>query len=336
MEELTKYKVVIENELKRFFKFKKLEVKKLHPELLPFVEAFSEFTLRGGKRLRGLLVISSYIGCGGKICNDIIKVAASVEIIHSYLLVHDDIMDNDDIRRNGPTLHKIFERNYGCKEIGNVFGIIIGDLGYNFGMEMILDTHFNEKRKLLAFKEIILMIKRCCYGQIMDVIGSVKKVDENFVQFIHQYKTAYYTMSGPICIGALLAGCNKDDIKLLSEIGIKLGLAFQLRDDILGVFGTERELGKPIGSDLIEGKKTMLIIKANNSYINEKLGSKLSRSEIEKIKKLIIDSGSLEYSEKIIKKLLSDAEKNIKKSVLKNNEKKLFMYLVDYLETRRS
>ncbi|MFT4297652.1 MAG: polyprenyl synthetase family protein, partial [Candidatus Woesearchaeota archaeon] len=167
MKILNEYKNKIENELKRFFKIKKAEAKNINYELLKFVEAFEEFTLRGGKRLRGLLIISTYAGCGKKVSNEIIKAAASMELLHSFLLVHDDIMDNDDLRRNGLTVHKIFQKKYNSADLGKAFGIVVGDLGYSYALELFLSAKFEVRSKLDALNGIAVMIKRCCYGQLM-------------------------------------------------------------------------------------------------------------------------------------------------------------------------
>jgi geranylgeranyl diphosphate synthase, type I len=336
MEIINIYKKEIEFELKKFLNSKCIEAKKVSSQLYSLIRIFENFTLRGGKRLRGILTILSYTGCNKKKSNDIIKIAAAIEILHSFLLVHDDIMDDDSVRRNGLTVHKAFENKYDSSDIGKALSIVIGDIAQSYAIELILSTSFNDSVKLNVITELNSMIKKCCYGQLMDVMGGILNVNEFFIKNIHQYKTAYYSVAGPMGIGALLAKADKNTIKNLTEIGIKIGLAFQLRDDILGVFGSQKEIGKPVGSDLIQGKKTMLILKSKSVYVNKKIGSKLKKNEIIKIRNIIRDSGSLNYSENLINKLLTDAKLNLKNSNLRLNEKKIFMYLVDYLETRNS
>jgi len=333
--EINDYKKKIDNELKRFFREKNSEIKKLSSDVYDYVSIFEEFTLRGGKRLRPLLMIFGYLSCGGKNTSEIIKASISSELAHSFLLVHDDIMDHDVVRRNGPTVHKVLEKRYD-PEYAEPLAIVLGDAGFCYGLQPILDSNFDPQRKIKAMQKFVSVIEHTCYGQFFDVIAEFKDVDEVFVRNIHKYKTANYTIVGPMTIGGILAGATKRQLDSMTKFGIKIGLAFQLRDDILGVFGDRKELGKPIGSDLIEGKKTLLVTKADDTYIKKKLGTKLTKKEIEKIRKIIVDTGSLDYSQDLIHKLLESAKEDIEKCPIRKKEKALFLYLADYLEKRTS
>ena len=267
--------------------------------------------------------------------NEAVKAAVATEIIHAFLLIHDDIIDNDDLRRGNSTMHISLAKKYG-KGYGSSLAIIAGDIGFCLALEALQNTSFDEKRKMRVLEVLVPMVKKTCYGEYLDVLAEINDVDEDYIRKIHQNKTAYYTMAGPMKMGALLAGASKQKLNDLNKIGIKLGLAFQLRDDILGVFGDEKLLGKPVASDLIEGKKTLLIVKANSSYINNKIGNKLSIKEIDKIRDIIVKSGSLEYSQELIESLLEAAKKDINKITLRKKEKELLLYLVNYLGKRRS
>lgn len=335
MKELDSYKEMIEQELKSFFSLKKEKAKSISPLAYDGFCKIEEFTMRGGKRIRPLLVVVSYLGCGGKNLKEILKASISAEIAHSFLLIHDDVMDDDDMRRNAPTVHKILEKQYN-KSISKALALTLGDLGACFSFEPLLNSSFEAELKLKAMKEIVGVIERTCYGQYHDIIGEIIKTDEEFIRIIHENKTAYYTVAGPLIVGATLAGASREMIDRLTQVGIKMGLAFQVQDDILGVFGDEEETGKAASSDLIEGKKTLLIVKANSDYVNKKIGTPLSKQEIQKIREIIVNSGSLEYSENTAHRLLQDARKDLQKLNIKDNEKKILLYLVDYLEKRKS
>ncbi len=329
------YKEKIEKEIILFFKSKKKEAKGFSDDIYDVICDIEEFILRGGKRLRPLLMTIAYTGCGGKNINEAVKAAVATEIIHAFLLIHDDIIDNDDLRRGNSTMHISLAKKYG-KGYGSSLAIIAGDIGFCLALEALQNTSFDEKRKMRVLEVLVPMVKKTCYGEYLDVLAEINDVDEDYIRKIHQNKTAYYTMAGPMKMGALLAGASKQKLNDLNKIGIKLGLAFQLRDDILGVFGDEKLLGKPVASDLIEGKKTLLIVKANSSYINNKIGNKLSIKEIDKIRDIIVKSGSLEYSQELIESLLEAAKKDINKITLRKKEKELLLYLVNYLGKRRS
>ncbi len=327
------YKKEIEQELKKFFSNKKRKTRKISNELFDSILRLEEYTLRGGKRIRPVLIIVSYLGFGGKNLKEIIKFASSIEMLQSFFLIHDDFMDGHDLRRNGPTIHAGYKTKYGKKTSDNL-AIDVGDICISYAVQPILDCKFDNNKKINALKEFFSIIEKTCYGQLLDLIPGTKDVNEEFVRKIYEYKTAEYTIAGPLKLGAILAEANSQEIKKLEKIGIKLGLAFQIKDDILGVFGNEKELGKPIGSDLIEGKKTLLIVKANNRFINKKIGKKLRPEEIKRIRELIIKSGSLKYSEDLVKKLISNIKKDINLLGIKAKQKEFLLNLSDYIGKR--
>lgn len=327
-----KYKNKIEAKLKFFFNDKKV-VDNLSPEIYDAIKKLEEFTLRGGKRIRAILITMGYLACNGKNLKEIIKISSSIELLQSFLLIHDDIFDQDYLRRGGPTIHTSFNKKYN-KKVSENLAIELGDIGFCYAIEPLLNSSFNDKKKIIALKEFIKIAKETCYGQFLDILSETKKVDQNFIRRIHEYKTARYTISGPLKLGAIFAGADKKVIKGFDVFGLNLGRAFQINDDILGMFGDEKKLGKPIASDLIEGKKTLLILKAKSNYVNKKIGGKLSAKEIKKIKKIIIESGSLEYSEKLIRRLINEAKKNLEKLKIKKEQKEILLHIADYIGLR--
>lgn len=330
----SEYKGRIEHELKLFFEKKKNEAKIVSQELYDAVSRLEEYTLRGGKRIRAILIVVGYLASGGKKLDEVIKLSISAELLHSFLLIHDDIMDEDMLRRNGPSMHASYCGLFDKKTSENI-AIDIGDISFCYAIEPLINADLDGKRKMIALRELIKIVRQTCYGQLLDVVGETKDVDSNYISKIHEYKTARYTISGPLKLGAMLAGSDKKLLNQFDDFGMKLGKAFQLKDDILGVFGDEEELGKPIGSDLVQGKKTLLIVKADSDYINRKIGSKLSINEIGEIRKIIVDSGSLSCSEKLIKELLLDAQTELKKMRIRKKEKEFLLGLIDYLEKRK-
>lgn len=282
----------IELKLKNFFNKKTKELKNLPDCITSGIEELEEFTLNGGKRIRSLLTLIIYYGYKGKNKN-IYDLALASELLHSFLLIHDDIIDNDDFRRNKMTCHKALEKKF--NKIGVDLAIILGDLAYTFSLQIIQNSKISSNQKDKATKIVLKTIERTCYGEYLDICSQIKNVDEDFIKFIHLYKTSYYTFESPFKLGANLANVNNSEIQKLERLSIFLGLMFQIQDDILGIFGDEKQFGKPIGSDIKEGKKTLLIVKSKSKYIYSKLGKKITKKELQKIKNIMKTSGALDY-----------------------------------------
>lgn len=305
----------------------------------------SEITY-GGKRLRGAFVYYGYMMYGGKDFNEILKSAAFVELIHNYILVIDDIQDNADLRHGKKTLHERYKDYY--KEIilpirkrrlrrhlddyeyegdPEHFGISLalngGLLLSHYAQLLFLKTKFDHNLKTKALEKLNRCVIDTAYGQTVDIYGEkVGDVDEEYVLKVHKYKTGKYTYENPLHIGAILAGANEEDLKDLTEYGIPAGIAFQIQDDILGIFGDEDKMGKSAMGDLKEGKWTLLIVKAlENANQKQKkklltaLGNKhLTIEDQEEVKKIIIETGSLQYSKDLALKYVKKAKKTLEKN----------------------
>ncbi|MBT3817520.1 MAG: polyprenyl synthetase family protein [Candidatus Magasanikbacteria bacterium] len=328
------YKKEIEKELQSFFEKKKNDKDILSLEITEAVELLEDFSIRGGKRIRAMLMIIAYLGYGGKNKTEIIKASISIELLQSFLLIHDDIIDNDDMRRGGPTVHAYYKKKH-PKKYSESLALVIGDFAFTYSLEPLLHSDFPNKIQLRAIKEFTSVTKVTCYGQILDLFSSIHEIDEDFTTQIHINKTAVYTILGPLRLGAIFAGVSEEKMKPLNAFALNLGRAFQIKDDILGIFGDEKKLGKSMASDLIEGKKTLLVLKANSSYINKKIGNNLTKKEIEKIKEIMIKSGSLEYSENLLNDLLDKAKINLKNLDIREEEKEFLYNLLEYIGDRK-
>lgn len=197
------------------------ETKRVSIKLLPFATAFLN-SCKGGKRIRGVLTGLGYEIAGGK-GGEIVKVGAAFEILHTALLIHDDIIDQSPARRGQPSLHEALGGNhYGVSQ-----AISLGDIGLYLPVKIITQTAFPVDFKLKALNYFSQILINTGWGQMMDV---EKSPDQEFVNL---YKTAKYTIAGPLQIGAILAGADESLIRKLGEFGQESGLAFQIQDDIL-------------------------------------------------------------------------------------------------------
>lgn len=341
------YKDKIELRLKTFLNEKIAEAEKISDSSREIMQCIKDFSLRGGKRIRSILIIMVYKSLGGKNENAIIDIAVSAELMQSFLLIHDDIIDDDDLRRGGPTMHRIYAEKYknynNPKKFGESIAIIAGDLLVSLGNEIISKSDFDEEKRVKLLQKFNNIIKMTGYGEIIDILLGLKtNVREEDILKMHKLKTAIYTIEGPLHMGAIAAGASDEHLKTLTNYAIPLGQAFQIKDDILGMFGSEEKLGKPADSDIKEDKKTLLIIKAlensgkeQRKFIKNNLGNKnITKEEMMKIREIIKQIGSLDYSQHLAEKLVKKAKNVIKNSRLNEGGKKFLLGIADYIVKR--
>ncbi|MFC1754550.1 polyprenyl synthetase family protein [Thermoproteota archaeon] len=354
IEQLKQCKQKIDLALEEFFDRKIQEAEEVDKSAVEIMKNLKEFNLRGGKRIRPALMISAYkcfAECDEQTEKDVIFASLAVELMEGFLLIHDDVLDQDDLRRGGPTLHKVYEKEYKDirsitpKRFGENVAIVAGDMQNSLANEIIALSNFSAEKKTEFLRKYHSTALKTEYGWLLESILTTKhpsEVTEEDVMKVNGFKTAAYTIEGPLHIGALLGGAGKDDITLLTGFAILLGQAFQIQDDILGMFGDEKKLGKPIGSDIIEGKITLLITKAmencseeDKKILLENLGKKdLSIEDIEKVRKVVTDSGSLDYSKKLAEELIKQSKSVIDKADLRPEGRDFIVGIADFLIKR--
>ncbi|MEM0128248.1 MAG: polyprenyl synthetase family protein [Thermoplasmatales archaeon] len=287
------YKEKIDDALHQFFDDKAKGKSGIELEA---IEKLRDFTLRGGKRIRPIFMLMGY-WLNGEIDERIINASVSLELMQSYLLIHDDIIDRSDVRRGGPSFHRMFGYD---PSINEGLAIVCADLSDAYSHEILLEALFPHDRLNSAMKIMAVTVEMTGIGQLMDITLSLSdKINEEDVINIHKYKTAQYTINGPIKMGATLSGYQ--DLGKLDSYGIPLGIAFQIQDDILGMYGDEQQLGKSVLSDFQEGKKTHLILYAyelanakDADFIKQRLGKRISMEEFSIVREIIKKSGALD------------------------------------------
>ncbi|WP_372412399.1 polyprenyl synthetase family protein [Streptomyces luteireticuli] len=226
-----------------------------------------DFLAAGGKRLRPLLCAAGWHAASGHGTPDsVLRVAASLEMFHAFALIHDDIMDHSDTRRGKPTIHHALAARHrdrrtaaAADQLGASAAILIGDLALTWADEL-LHTAGLSRRQLTAVLPLVdVMRTEVMYGQYLDLTSAgTSSTNLPLALAICRYKTAKYTIERPLHIGATLAGADESLRAALSDFALLLGEAFQLRDDLLGVYGNPALTGKPALDDLREGKHTAL------------------------------------------------------------------------------
>lgn len=312
---------------------------KASSKLTHLTQKFAE-SCKGGKRIRGGLVKLGFELSSKEQNPEILVVAAAIEILQTGLLVHDDIIDLSETRRGKPTLYKTL----GGDHYGISQAICLGDAAFFLSQELIADSNFPEDRKNKAIRFFINSMLKTVTGEMLDVEIPAQKsfpTKEDILTIMH-LKTAHYTFIGPLQLGAVLGGANEELLEKLEEFGKNLGLAFQIQDDILGVFGTEQELGKSVTSDIEESKVTLLILKAlenadqNQKDILEKLygKGKISVHEHKQIKQVFINTGALDYSKEMELDYINVAKKLIPDLTSDRHMNELLLQMADFLIKR--
>ena len=241
--------------------------------LIPYFEEFVKAN-EGGKRIRANLAVLAYQLFGGQNKEDMIDIAAALEIWQTGVLAQDDIIDESDQRRGRPSLHCALGGNH----IAEAQAMCLGDLGLgHIPYSIILKSNFDLDKKMAALQCFNDTYNgNTILGQMLDIhLSDIAMPDAELedVQQMYRLKTANYTVIGPVKIGAILAGATEEQLQLIEEFGELTGVMFQLQDDISGVFGDEKVIGKPVTSDVMEGKKTRLSLLAFQGATPEQLES---------------------------------------------------------------
>jgi len=324
---LQSFSFLYNKEKKKIEKILAKEFKNRKPNSL--YEPVNYILQSGGKRIRPLLVLLSAKGVGGSFSNAY-NASVAVELLHNFTLVHDDIMDNADKRRGRLTLHKKYDLSS---------AILAGDGLLSVAYEYLLKDCDGKTREVVSsFTKGLIEV---CEGQSMDKdFETIENVSLDDYKIMIMKKTA--AMSEMCCtIGALLGGGSQKEIKAMSLFGKNIGMAFQVQDDLLDIIGDEKELGKKIGGDLIEGKKTFLFISAlskskdieKKKLLNIIKNKGIKPSEVDEYKKIYEKLDVMSDAKKEIKSYTNRALKQLK--VLKSQEdRKIFHWLADSLIKR--
>lgn len=276
----------------------------------------------GGKCIRGSLVKLGYEIAGGNSDERLLPISAAFEILQTSLLCHDDIIDCSPLRRGKPSIWKSIADEAGSYHYGISQAICLGDHGFISAINLISTSDFPHPVKLRALDLFCKVIRNTLDGEMLDVQMTEARDygDEKRIIEIARLKTAFYTIIGPMQLGAVMGGKPPFNEKLLSDIesfGENLGIAFQIKDDILGISAEEREIGKSDMSDVIEGKVTLLI-----HYALEN-GNKVQRQKLKELygkKDLTRDEKSIVYAVFKSANAFSDAERKAARYLEKANE----------------
>jgi len=301
----------VDARLSSLFQRKLTEAEPLGADVVALVDALRDLTMRGGKRFRPALLMAAYQAVDEKAPEaTALDAGVALELLQTYLLVHDDWMDRDDVRRGGPAVHAMLAHHYGSRMLGDAAALLAGDYAAAASLEALVSVHADPDRIAKATLLFAQIQQDAIRGQQIDLAGR----SEN-IEVMHDLKTGSYTVRGPMLLGAILAGASGDALARLTSFAQPLGVAFQLRDDLLGAFGDPKETGKPFGSDIRSGKKTALVEEAftrlrpgDRHVVGETLGRRdATETEVKTVVALFERSGARDAVERRLNQLVKKA-----------------------------
>ena len=313
-------------ELERFFRQRDSDIAKLGSPVTAAVGHLERFVLGGGKRIRPLFGWAGFVG-GGGLQNQsedpaaVLRAVTALEFIQACALVHDDIIDASDTRRGNPTVHRSVEASHraqGFRGNAAVFGtnaaILIGDLALVWAEDMWRGSGVSTEALARAESAWRGMRTEVIGGQILDIMLEAEGSESvEMADRVNRFKTAAYTIERPLHLGAALAGASEEVIEAFRGYGEDIGIAFQLRDDLLGVFGDSAVTGKPAGDDIREGKRTVLYASAlslldaasspHAATLRDGIGVASDPEHLQELARIIEQSGAVDTVEERIEAL---------------------------------
>ncbi len=310
------------------------------------IDEIRRLVLSGGKRLRPAFCHWGYVGAGGGDNDQIdIDAGAAFELMHAFALFHDDVMDDAASRRGQPTTHTVAAEQHEeqgwageSRRYGEGVAILVGDLAFVYADQLLEEASLEASR---IWNELRVELN---IGQYLDILGGVSRTrDVVKSERICRYKSGKYTIERPLHLGAVLAAPERADELLphLSNYGLPLGDAFQMRDDVMGAFGDEAVTGKPVGGDLIEGKPTPLLARATRRaddaqrQVLELVGDPdIDTDTIAKIQQVMVDTGGLDELEAHISALTESAVTSLDAAPISEVAKTELIELAEFVSQR--
>ncbi|MFH1429574.1 MAG: polyprenyl synthetase family protein [Candidatus Margulisiibacteriota bacterium] len=355
--ELSNFKKEFDILLKEYLQQKLTKCREFDTHLVFYQEHLNRMMLSGGKRIRPFLFYRAHTMLGGKSKTEALKLSLALEFLQTFALIHDDIMDNSSLRRGEPTIHKAIEEETKLSlgqspalHFGQSQAILLGDLAYSYCMEIIGSIHEStDARPCVSTKSINqfmdtfhTMTEEVIWGQQLDIIaGTFPAFDTELQEKIMLFKSGYYSIARPLQLGAILAGASPQALAMLEQIGANLGIAFQIRDDILGISGNEKTIGKSAISDILEKKITLPLLEAYHSTENNRKliettyrKKSITIAEAKKIKAAINTPEVLEAVNRKIQQKMDDTLPLIDKLPVDPKEKEFLKGFAEYLVNR--
>lgn len=315
--------------------------------LKPFGETLGAYLRRPGKRVRARLCLAGEALCSSaQNSPGAVSVAAALELIHAFLLIHDDVMDQADVRRGAPALHVSLRPDRGPqrKKVGEDLAIVAGDWLYTVAMREVLNAPGLNAQARVAIADMLLDVcAMTAQGQALDVVNGIspmESVTADRVLETYRLKTARYTFEAPLIAGAMMGDPDEECLDALRAFSKSAGVAFQLVDDMLGLFASDEQLGKPAVSDLAEGKKTWILLRAydlvgpaDRAWLANLVAEKnAGAADLERARRLVRECGAFDEAFALANELLGDAHRHLS-SFPESAARRKLVSIVEAIET---
>ena len=348
---LAEFREKLEDRLQRWLTEKDSEAVAESGASRELTETLTRFVARDGKRIRPALLYYTYGACGGQSDEKVMPMAMSVELLHTYLLIHDDIMDHADVRRGEPAAHVMYtemHRDRGWQGSSTHFGesvaILLGDLAQTYSLELYSSVDLAPEVASEFRRQYSLMCQEVVLGQYLEMTAGYREhLEEDELLRVLRMKSGRYSVERPVQLGYLLARAPEATRQALTVYGLKMGEAFQLQDDLLGMFGDAKTVGKPVGADLEEGKFTLLIHHAlrhlsepDRIALRAALGNpEVEAEEVMRLQGLIEASGARKKVQEMVDERLIQAREALSTVDLAADGAAFLEGLIDYLRGRK-
>ena len=341
----------VQSALDAFLETQAAPLAELGPDAAPLVAAARE-AVSGGKRLRAAFCYWGWRAAGGRDDERVVVAAAALELVHASALVHDDVMDASDVRRGRPAAHRRFAaldvdglKAAAAEPFGKGAAILLGDLLLSWSAPMLRSSGFGAAQLARALPYFDALCTEVIAGQFLDLLAQASGAESvPRAMRVLRFKAAKYTVERPLQLGAALAGADESLLAALSAYGVPLGEAFQLRDDLLGLFGDPASTGKPAGDDLRQGKRTVLTARAmevaapeDRALLAASIGNAgLSTDDVDQARAALSRTGTVSDVEQLISELTEAATEALARAPIVDPQARGALQALIRLATQRS
>lgn len=304
----------------------------------------------GGKAVRAAFVFYGAIACADEEPEALTDLALAMEMFHTYLLMHDDIIDQDDLRRGKPAFHALYRdrrqvgvRSSQAQHFGMSMGILGGDVLASMAYEVLCQANLEPARKLEILSQANRMLFETGVGEVLDVLNVVRsEASRAHILKVHALKTSRYSFATPLLMGAAACGASSRQRELLEQFALPMGIAYQLQDDLLGLFGDEATTGKSAMSDLRQGKQTLLMIEAyerasasQRRVLDVAVGNRAVTPEMaDHVRSVVRETGAYAYSTDLARRFHQMALPYLDEAHLSLRGREFLTQIAEYIISR--
>ncbi len=314
------------------------EAEAYHPFVKDAYSCLKEFTLQKGKRLASCSTLLTYKGYADTVDEKILSVCAGIEIYRQSILVHDDLVDMEETRRGGGTVHRLFSKMFD-ERLGEGVAVFLGDIAYSLSVQIIVGSGFPCEKVAGTVLLLSEGYREVNESQMLDLLFEYRDVGVEEWRVMAS-KRAASLFKVTMLTGGLLGGASEKDLQLLREAAVNIGYAFDIQDDVIDTYASEEEYGRPPCGDIRLGKKPLHVIYALESRepgvagflksLRGRMG--LSREEVEKVRDLVRRSGGLEKAKTASRRHAEEARRLIAETSMSSEAKNFFNQLITYIE----